>query len=177
MRKIIIVGCGGSGKSTLARKLGEMTKIPVFHLDALYWKPGWVPTPREEWHARQKVLVNQDQWIIDGNYGGTIDIRMAEADTIIFLDLPRWIAMYRVLKRRLQYHHKARPDMNAGCPEKLDWEFIGWVWRYNKDIRPGILQKLKTVIDEKTTIILRTPNEVRRFVAQVRVNADIDQAR
>ena len=85
MRKIIIIGSGGSGKSTLARKLGEMTRIPVFHLDALYWKPGWVPTPREEWNARVKALVNQDQWIIDGNYGGTLNIRMTEADTIIFL--------------------------------------------------------------------------------------------
>lgn len=87
MQKVMLIGAGGSGKSTLARTLGGLTNIPVYHLDVLHWKPDWTPTPNDEWDQIQNNLVKNDRWIIDGNYGRTIDIRMAEADTVIFLDL------------------------------------------------------------------------------------------
>lgn len=120
MKKIALIGSGGSGKSTLARKLGDVTQLPVYHLDALHWKPRWIPTPEDEWHQFQQELTQKDEWIIDGNYGRTLDIRLAEADTIIFFDLSRWITTYRIIKRRIQYHGKTRPGLTEGCPEQLD---------------------------------------------------------
>ncbi|MEK3910098.1 hypothetical protein [Paenibacillus sp. FSL H7-0331] len=86
----------------------------------MHWKPGWVPTPEDEWYQYQQELTQKDEWIIDGNYGRTLDIRLAEADTIIFFDLSRWITTYRIIKRRIQYHGKTRPDLTEGCPEQLD---------------------------------------------------------
>jgi adenylate kinase family enzyme len=170
MKKVLIIGCGGSGKSTLARKLGELTELPVYHLDALYWNPGWVPTPRDEWDAMQRDLIQGETWIMDGNYGKTLDIRVEEADTIIFLDMPRWTTLYRVFKRRIQYHKRTRPDMSDGCPEKLDLEFIKWIWDFRKDKRPAIIQKLRSLSDKKNIIILRTPKDVSEFIGRVREN-------
>ncbi|HEY5588821.1 MAG TPA: AAA family ATPase, partial [Candidatus Paceibacterota bacterium] len=131
MNKIAVIGCGGAGKSTFSRKLQEILDISVYHLDKLNWKPGWVPTPKDEWDDLMKSLVAKQKWIIDGNYGRTLDIRLENADTIIFLNMPTYLCIYRVIKRRLMYHGKSRPDMNKGCLEQLNWEFIKWVWNYN----------------------------------------------
>jgi len=96
MTKIAVIGSPGAGKSTLARQLGQVLGSEVFHLDAFYWKPGWVETPKEEWVEIQKKLVTKDSWIIDGNYGSTIEIRLQAAEVIIFLDLPRSVCLWRV---------------------------------------------------------------------------------
>ncbi|MNW47031.1 topology modulation protein [compost metagenome] len=122
--KIMIIGSSGSGKSTFSRKLGEALNISVYHLDVYFWKPGWVETPREEWIEFNKQLVMKQKWIIDGYYGSTMDIRVHAADVIIYFDLSPWITTYRVLKRRIQYHGKSRVDLNEGCPESIDWQFI-----------------------------------------------------
>ena len=124
MKRIILIGSGGSGKSTLARQLGDKLKLNVYHLDALFWKPNWVGVPKNEQIEVQNELVEKEEWIIDGNYGGTIDIRLKSADTIIFLDVHRTICVYRAFKRMLQYRNKTRPDMGAGCKERLDFGFL-----------------------------------------------------
>lgn len=111
MKKIALIGSGGSGKSTLARKLGKKLNIEVYHLDALLWKPNWTPTSKEEQRNIQNELVKKDQWIIDGNYSGTMDIRLNAADAIILVDISRVRCVYRVLKRMIQYRGKSRPDM------------------------------------------------------------------
>lgn len=166
MKRIMIIGSGGAGKSTLARQLGEALQLPVHHLDAYYWKPGWTPTPNEEWDLFQENLVQEERWIIDGNYGRTLDIRMKRADVIILLDFSRWITVYRVIKRRIMYHGKTRPDLNEECPESLDFEFIKWVWNFRKTRIPGIIGKLRKYSDKKI-IVLKSPKEVRFLLDQV----------
>ncbi|MFX3635169.1 MAG: DNA topology modulation protein [Candidatus Pristimantibacillus sp.] len=167
MKKIVVIGSGGSGKSTLARKIGDITKLPVYHLDALYWRSGWVATPHEEWDSVQRNLIQLDEWIIDGNYGRTLDIRMEAADTIVFFDLSRWVTTYRVLKRRVMYHGRSRPDLTEGCPEKLDMEFVRWVWNFRRDKRPAIVDKLNYYSNTKKIITLQSNSDVRQFTAQL----------
>lgn len=169
--RIMIIGSGGSGKSTFARKLGEVTGLPVHHLDAYFWRPGWNATPNEEWDEFQLKLVKQDQWIIDGNYGRTIDLRMKAADVIIFLDMSPIMNTYRVLKRRIINHKKARLDMNEGCPEKLDWEFVKWVWTFRKMKRPGILLKLSEYSRSKRIIIIRKHKEVEKILKEIKTSS------
>lgn len=164
MKKIILIGSGGAGKSTLARKIGEKLAMNVVHLDALFWKPNWTPVTKGEQRRIQDELVQNDTWIIDGNYGATIDIRMKAADTIIFLDISRTICLYRVLKRRLKYRNRTRPDMGAGCNEKIDIHFLKWIWEYPKTKKPEILMKLKQYEEEKELIILKTPREIEVFL-------------
>ena len=168
MERILIIGSGGAGKSTLARKLGSILNIDVIHLDSLYFKPGWVETPKPQWASMVADLLKRDKWIMDGNYGGTLDVRLAHADTVIFLDLPRYICLLRIIKRRFQYRGSTRPDMAIGCNEKADWEFLKWIWDYPTKSRPSVLEKIEQYLNGKTTYILRNPTEVSRFLNSVR---------
>ncbi|PYZ96512.1 topology modulation protein [Alteribacter lacisalsi] len=167
MRKIAIIGSGGAGKSTFARTLGEKINIDVHHLDTLFWKPGWVGVPKEKQREVQNELVQEDEWIIDGNYSSTMDIRLQAADTVIFLDLPRTTCALRVLKRSVLYRKRPRPDMADGCVERVSPHFLKWVWQYPRTRRPRILEKLETLKSNKQIIVLSSPKEIREFLDQV----------
>lgn len=101
MKRVIILGSCGAGKSVFAKKLAGFTSLPLHHLDKLYWKPYWEESDIDDFTKRLLVLINDKEWIIDGNYSRTITLRAARADTIIFLDYPRWLCIVRVLKRWL----------------------------------------------------------------------------
>jgi adenylate kinase family enzyme len=168
MRKVLVVGSGGAGKSTFARRLGGLLDIEVIHLDSLYWRPGWVETPKPEWAETVARLARRDAWVMDGNYSGTFDIRLKACDTLIFLDMPRRVCLWRVVKRFLVYRGRTRPDMAAGCDEKIDWEFILWVWNYPKRQRLSVLERMRENAESKQMIRLRSPAEAERFLATVR---------
>ena len=169
----MVIGSSGSGKSTFSRELGEILNVPVYHLDLYYWKPGWIETPRAEWDDFNRQLVAKDQWIIDGHYGRTLDIRLQAADVIIFFDISPVITTYRVIKRRVQYHGKTRPDLNEGCPESIDWSFIKYGWNFRKDKRPSILKKLEKHADKKI-IIIKHSKEARRLLNKIRTDGVLD---
>ena len=168
IKKVVIIGSGGSGKSTFAKKLSEKINIKVYHLDALFWKPNWVGVPKDEQAKVQNDLVKTESWIIDGNYGGTMDIRLNAADTIIFLDIPRTICVYRAFKRMIQYRNKTRPDMGEGCEERFSFEFFKWIWEYPKTKKPKILDKLEQLSKEKEVIIFKSSNEVDNFLEKLK---------
>jgi len=139
MRRVLVIGPGGAGKSTFARALAERTGLPLIHLDTLYWHSGWVATPNEEWDRTVQELIGRDRWIMDGNYGRTLSVRLAACDTVILLDLPRHVCLWRVTRRWWRYRKTSRPDLAPGCPEQLSWEFVRWIWTYKKRRRPGVL--------------------------------------
>ncbi len=167
MKRIAIIGSSGAGKSTFARQLSMLLALPVIHLDTLFWQPGWIPTPSDEWDAIQKQFVQQETWIMDGNYSSTLDIRLAAADTIIFLDFPMLLCLYRALKRRFQYAGKSRPDMNEGCPERIDWGHLKWIWNYPRDGRVRAVQKIQKYSTGRQIIILRSPRQVKQFLQEL----------
>ncbi|MFB5087445.1 DNA topology modulation protein [Psychrobacillus sp. PGGUH221] len=162
-KRILIIGSSGAGKSTLSRKLAEQWKLPIVHLDALFWNPGWVPTPKQAFREKIQTKLEGNEWIIDGNFDSTLALRAKYADLIIFLDFPRYLCTYRVFKRAWEYRGKTRPDMGAGCEEKIDLEFAQWVWRFPKDVRPGILKVLREA-SNVDICILRNPVEVKAFI-------------
>ena len=160
MKRIAIIGSSGAGKSTLARSLSKKLKLPIIHLDAYYWQPGWRETDAKQWLETQQELVKSDRWIIDGTYGGSLNIRLAAADTIIWLDFNRYLCLSRILKRYLQYPGKTRLDMAQGCPERLNLEFFKYVWDFPRLQRPKIQAKLNKYDREKQIIILQNPRQV-----------------
>ena len=165
-----MIGSGGAGKSTFARRLGQLLDIEVIHLDALYWNAGWVETPKPVWAERVAELVQRPAWIMDGNYSGTFDIRLKACDAVVFLDLPRLLCLRRVLKRSLIYRNLSRPDMAAGCQEKLDLEFIKfllWIWNYPKRTKPKIIAWISENSGSKKVVRLRSPAEVERYLSDV----------
>ena len=163
MERIMIIGCGGSGKSTLARQLGEKLDIPVVHLDKLFWKPGWVSLTREAFDAVHREAISKEKWIMDGNFDRTIPERLGRCDTVIYLDFSRFACLCGVLKRILTTYGKVRPDMGEGCPERIDWEFLKWVWNFNKNKREKNYRLLNEA-EGVETIVLKNRRAVKRFL-------------
>jgi len=120
-----------------------------------------------------EALVSKEEWIIDGNYGRTMDIRLRKADTIIYLDYPTYLCLFRAIKRRIQYHGKTRPDMGEGCKERIDRQFIRWIWNFCRDERPCILQKLNDFRDEKQIHIITSPGQLKAFLRHLRAGTNI----
>jgi len=164
MERIIIIGCGGAGKSTLARQLGEALGLPVVHLDKLFWRPGWVQVPQEEFDELVRREMEKDRWIMDGNFSRTIGQRLPKCDTIIYLDFSRWTCLWGVFQRILKNYGKVRPDMTDGCPERLDWDFIKFVWNFNKNNRVRNYTYLAQAKHAKH-IVLKSRKEVKAFLA------------
>jgi len=162
--KILVIGSGGSGKTTFARRLAARTGLPLIHLDALYWRPGWDPTPPAQWQARVEELLRREAWIMDGNYGGTLSMRLAACDAVVFLDIPRLVCLWRVLRRQLQHGGQNRAELPAGCPERLSWEFVKWIWTYPARRRGSILQRLSDLEDGKRVFVLRSSREMDGFL-------------
>ncbi|ARU45697.1 Topology modulation protein [Corynebacterium silvaticum] len=127
--KIAIMGYSGGGKSTLARRLGAQLNIPVLHLDSVHFSTGWVEQDFAEESADVESFLNtHSDWIIDGNYSLLSgERRLAEADRIIVILVPRMIRLWRIMRRLACYYGTTRPDMAAGCPEKVDFAFLKWV--------------------------------------------------
>ena len=167
MKRVMIIGSGGSGKSVFALRLAERTGLPVIHLDREYWRPGWQPTPEDEWEARIRELVSRDRWILDGNFGRTIQIRLAAADTVVFLDLPRLVCLRNVIRRWARYRSEARPDMTPGNAEKLDLKFLQWIWGYPRTRRPGIVAQLEALPPTTTVVRLTSHGAAQAFLEAV----------
>lgn len=170
MKKILVIGSCGAGKSTLALKLGEILKIEVFHLDRLYWKPNWRTSSKSEFWEQQLNIFQKDSWIIDGNYGGTIPQRMPYADTIIFLDVSKWLCIFRACKRWIQFRNQSRPDMGVGCKEKIDLDFLKFIYNYPKRNRPIVIRELNNLRANQQLFHLKSSKSVERFLQELRQN-------
>ena len=116
-----------------------------------------------EWEARHKALLELNAWVMDGNYGSTMEERIKAADTVVFLDMPRLLCIYRVLKRWSTYRNTTRPDMAPDNPEKLDLNFFRYIWDYPETRRPLILKRLETLKD-KTVVHLANSQQVESFL-------------
>ena len=170
MKRVLVIGSGGAGKSTFARRLGERLGLPVIHLDRVYWRPGWVEMPKEEWRRKVEELCAGDSWVMDGNYSGTLDARLEACDTVVFLDLPRTVCLWRVVKRSLKYRGGSRPDMGEGCPERLNKDFLDfllWIWNYPRRNRPKLLERFEELSGNRQIYTLRSSAEAEAFLAKV----------
>jgi adenylate kinase family enzyme len=164
MQRVLVIGCGGAGKSTFAAQLAQRTGLPLVHLDREYWRAGWVEPPKDEWHARVDALVAGERWILDGNYGGTMERRLAACDTVVFLDASRWSCLWRVLARWLRHRGEARPDMAPGSHERMELSFLAWIFNYPERSRPKVLKRLAALQPGQRAVVLRSRREVEEFL-------------
>lgn len=166
MRRILIVGNSGAGKSTLARRLGDKLGLPVTHLDILYWKPGWTPGDGAQFVAAVSETLSGPAWICDGDFAGTWDLRMPLADTIVWIDQPRVVCLWRAIWRVVTWRGGGRPDMAEGCGEKLDLAFYRFIWTYDEKVRPRLEAALATHGALARQVRLRSDREIADFLAE-----------
>jgi adenylate kinase family enzyme len=178
MEKIILLGISGAGKSTLARKLHEELNLPLIHLDAIFHLPGGKMMDKNQFRTKQEEIFHTyDSWIIDGNYGSSLDLRVKYADAIIWLDFPAWLSAMRVLKRSFKYRKdkSTQPDMPEYFEEHMvSKEYLAFIWfvlTFNQKERPQIVEALRNRQKSATLIHLRSRREVHQFIATVKNEA------
>jgi adenylate kinase family enzyme len=163
-KRILILGPCGAGKSTLARHVGERLGLPVVYLDAIYWNPGWVATELGEFRQRVAAAAAHDAWVMDGNYSDHLDLRLPRAETVIWLDLPRYVYFSRAVWRSVRNYGRDRDDLGPGCPEQFDLRFFtDWVWNYPTRSRARHARLMSGLPARIHGITLRTPREVAQF--------------
>src|SRR6516225_5557369 len=146
-RRVVVTGLAGAGKSTFSRALSARTGLPVIVLDFHFWLPGWAEPTEAAWREKQNTLLAGDDWIADGNYHATLDLRLGRADTVVFLDTRWWICAGRALVRGV----RARPagfELPAGCDQSRarrlrdEWRLAWRIWRVRRSERETELQIL-----------------------------------
>ena len=158
MQRIIVIGCPGSGKSTFARGLHNKTSIPLYHLDMLYWNVDKTTVEKSVFLERLTAVLEQDEWIIDGNYGSTMELRMAACDSVIFLDYPLEVCLDGIKERR----GKPRSDM-PWIETEEDSEFIEFIKNYNEQQKPKVLELLEKY-SYKNIVILESREQADAFL-------------
>ena len=161
MKKVIVIGCPGSGKSTVSRALHNKTGIPLYHLDMMYWNADKTTAEKSVFLERLSTVLEKDEWIIDGNYGSTMELRMAACDTVIFLDYPLDVCLDGIKERR----GKPRSDM-PWIETEEDAEFIEFIKNYNKQQKPKVLELLEKYSD-KNIIIFKSREQANEFLLQI----------
>lgn len=164
MNRVIIVGSPGSGKSTLARRLHAATGLKLIHLDQHFFGPNWEEPSRDSWAQTVTQLAAGDQWIMDGNYGGTMDIRVERADTLVLMDFSTGICLRRVIWRSIRNYGKTRVDMAEGCKEKISFGFYRYVRNFRRTRSQKLLDKFAGFKDSKEVFVLRSDAEVENFM-------------
>jgi adenylate kinase family enzyme len=167
VKRVVVLGPVGAGKSSLATALSKRTKVPVIHLDLLFWRAGWTPAPREQAREALRAAVAGERWILDGNFlpdetDGWCE-RFERADTVVFLDVPRRTWLRRVVGRVVRDRGARRPDLPDGCEEGLSLNVLRWIWTYPRTDRPRVLRILDRLGTGTTVHRLRSDAEVERF--------------
>ncbi len=165
MKRVMVIGCPGSGKSTFSRALHEKTKLPLYHLDMMNWNSDGTTVEKHVFIERLQETVHKDKWIIDGNYGSTMEIRLQACDTVIFLDYPLEICLEGVRERR----GKERADIPWVEPvNEVDEDFIEFIKNYNNKNRP-VVRKLLEKYSDKTILIFRNREEADKYLDENRL--------
>ncbi len=143
-RRWLLLGPGGAGKSTLARRMSDALGLPLIHLDRHYWRPGWVESSREAFDARVAELAAGEAWIMDGNYGRTLHLRVPRAQGAVLLDPPPLQCLWGVISRSLTRSGRSRSDLAEGCPEQFpELQFLHYIAMYRRVSRPKVLRHIE----------------------------------
>jgi adenylate kinase family enzyme len=159
---VAVIGCGGSGKTYLSQRLAAHLSVPLVHLDAEYYDRDWQPLPQEVFAARQRDLVAEPRWLIEGNYAATLPIRLVAADTLVFLDLPAPMCLLGILQRRWRYRCGQHPD---GVYDRITWSFLAYVWGYRRSMRPRVRLLIAQHGQHLQVVTLSSRRQAARWLA------------
>jgi adenylate kinase family enzyme len=168
MQRILVMGSSGSGKSTFAQRLSAVTGIPVISIDALFWKPGWVEPDRAEFRERLAEAARRPRWIMDGNYTShLVELRRDACDTVIWFDLPRVTCMRGIFSRLAKSYGRVRPELAEGCPERIDFAFLRYVWTFPEQQRPRLLAYFEGLRPDQSLICFTNRKQADRYLGEL----------
>ena len=157
--KIIVIGCPGAGKSTFSQKLSDIWNLPLYHLDMLYHNSDGTHISKEELEEKLKEIFKNEDWIIDGNYQRTLEMRMKECDKIILLDYPIEVCLAGAESRI----GTKREDL-PWVEDKLDEEFKNSILNFSKEKLPQIYLLLEKYKKDKDIIVFKSREEAENFL-------------
>lgn len=143
-RKVLVIGCSGGGKTTLSRKIAQAFDLPYVSIDRdVRWLPGWQVRDREEQRALIRRLCRADRWVMDGSGASTFDLRLPHADLVLWVRVPRRVALWGLAKRVARNYGRVRFGMAKGCPERLpDLEFLSYIWNFERRYTPRFIEEI-----------------------------------
>ena len=174
MRRVSVVGNSGSGKSTVARELARVLGVRHLELDSVFHQPGWVPLPEHEFRSVVATAAAEDRWVMDGNYSAVRPLVWARADTVVWLDLPRWTVMRQVIWRTLR-RAATRQELWNGNREPLrnflTWRpeesIISWAWHNHGKYRDRYAAAAADPANAHLTFVrLASRLDIARFLAE-----------
>ena len=160
MKKVIVIGCPGAGKSTFARRLASASGLPLYYLDMLWHRPDRTTAGAEEFDAALRDIARGDEWIIDGNYLRTLDVRLRACDTVFFLDYPLDVCLEGARARLGQ----PREDM-PWTDEELDPEFRLFIEGFPHLQLPAIYEILSDYEGKRDIFIFHSREEAEKWFA------------
>ena len=160
VKRILVIGCPGSGKSYFAKRLGAILNLPVIHMDNLYWSKDKKSITREELQNKLKPLLEQDSWIIDGNYHNTLKMRLKYATDVFFLDVSR----EECIKGMLDRIDQERDDIPWVETREDAEELIAWTEDYES----------RTKIEEEAMLKEHKEVNVHRFKSRQEIDAYLE---
>ena len=167
--RILIMGCSGTGKSTLAQAIASLRGLTYVSMDRdIFWLPGWRSRPRPEAIALIEQAVVGPRWIMDGNSPGTLPLRLPRAELVIWRRPPRHVALRGVISRWLRYRGRSRPEMAPGCPERLDWKFLRYIWTLERDEAPQFQEMLEQHGRNVPVVTLKSYREGEDLLSRLR---------
>lgn len=175
MQRVMVIGCGGAGKSTFSKRLNQLIGLELIHLDQHYWQADWVETEASMWKKKVEELASKPSWIMDGNYGSTMDLRLKKADTVVYLDYSTLSCLWRITKRIIKYRGTVRPDMTEDCRERFDLEFYLYVATYNLLRRKKHYRQIEENKRGKQIFVLKKDKQQEQFFEKLKSKLSLQE--
>ncbi|MCO6185933.1 AAA family ATPase [Rhizobium sp. L1K21] len=165
-KRVMVMGCSGSGKSTLSLELAQRLDLHYISMDRdILWLPGWQLRDRAEQLDLMVKAVAGERWVFDGSGPRSMEIRLARAEFAIWMRPPRLSSIKGVLLRWLRYMGRVRPAMAPGCPEKMDLEFLAYIWNFERDHAPSIEEQFALNGQDVPVLMLKSHQETAALLA------------
>lgn len=161
IKRIMIIGRSGSGKSTFAYNLHQRTGLPVYHLDKYFFTDNWIERDYTEFLNIQNKIVNEAQWIIDGNSTKSFEMRYSNTDLCIYFNFPKYICYWRVFKR-IFFKNSEIDDRGPNCPETVSWSLLKYMWGFEQRVDP-ILKRLMKIYPNVQFIVVTSDEQLNRL--------------